>query len=115
MSFLFGGTTPTQSDSHRSHQNDLRSACRTLDRELFKNQVSEKKLKDSMMKHAKAQDLTMCTLKAKELVRLRSNTQQVQRMKGKYTKLSYFYHSTIQLTPQNTFRQATSLYYHKNL
>ena len=114
MSFLFGGTTPTQSDSHRSHQSDLRSACRTLDRELFKNQVSEKKLKDSMMKHAKAQDLTMCTLKAKELVRLRSNTQQVQRMKGKNTNYpnSILSHST---DTTNTFLQATSLYYHKNL
>lgn len=114
MSFLFGGTTPTQSDSHRSHQSDLRSACRTLDRELFKNQVSEKKLKDNMMKHAKAQDLTMCTLKAKELVRLRSNTQQVQRMKGKNINYpnSILSHST---DTTNTFLQATSLYYHKNL
>jgi charged multivesicular body protein 2A len=82
MSFLFGGPESVKSyvprNPVRETQSELRASIRTMKRELNKSMLQEKTLKLEIKKCASTNQIRFCTIKAKELVRLRNFQEKLQ-------------------------------------
>ena len=94
MSFLFGGAPeansvqrdkPTKMDAQRTQ---LRAAIRRLTREETTNARSERLLGQEITKHAKAQDMSICMDKARELIRVRAHTSRLRKTRSQLTAIS---------------------------
>jgi hypothetical protein len=79
MAFLFGGGKPPapKPDPVREHRQELQRAARALDREDLKGVRSEALLKKEIEAHARSQRYDVCQDKARDLVRLRPEEQQL--------------------------------------
>lgn len=84
MSFLFGGGPErgTQPRGRADIMNDqrvkLRTAVRRLTREESKSVKEEQQLITDIKRHAHVQDMAQCTMKARELVRVRAHTRRIR-------------------------------------
>lgn len=84
MSFLFGGGTersgraPSRCDAMNEQRVQLRVAVRKLAREEAKGMREEEGLIKEIRQCARGQDMSQCTSKAKELVRVRAHVKRVR-------------------------------------
>lgn len=91
MAFLFGGDVETSrsrpADPIKDMQGELRNAMRSILRETTKSTQQEKGLITEIKRYAAVNKLQLATLKAKELVRLRSHQERLQTTHCQLTSL----------------------------
>lgn len=88
MSWLFGGARPTGKDCLRDYQRQIASNARGMEREVARMDLQEKVLQRDLAKCASENKIEAATIKAREMVRLRSHRSRVQTMKGHMTGLA---------------------------
>lgn len=88
MSFIFGGSRPTNQNSLRDYQRQIASNARGMEREVARLDMQEKVLQRDLVKCANENKIDAAAIKAKEMVRLRAHRSRVQTMKGHMTGLA---------------------------
>ena len=91
MAFIFGGGDPGQyrkKDPLREMQSELRSSLRLIHRETLKARHQERALALEIKTLAKSNQIQLCHLKARELVRLRVHLERLQNTSTQLTGMS---------------------------
>jgi len=87
MDWLFG-RRKTPAEMLKEHQRALKKAIRGIEREERQLEKQQSKLKNDIKKSAKEQQIAVCRLQAKDLVRTRKHTQKMLKMKTQIQAVS---------------------------
>ena len=88
MSFLFGGARPKAQDTFRDYHRKAASNARGMEREIARLDKDEQILQSELKKCGTDGRMDVATLKAKELIRLRSHRSRLQTMRSHMMGLS---------------------------
>ena len=88
MSFLFGGARPKAQDTFRDYHRKAASNARGMEREIARLNKDELSLQSELKKCGVEGRMDAATIKAKELIRLRSHRSRLQTMRSHMLGLS---------------------------